>query len=316
MLGLYVLGFTSVFREGFETVLFLQALQLEAGIGIVLAGVALGLVLTAAVGAITFTLEQRLPYKRMLVVTGVLISLVLVVLVGNTVRTLQGVGWVSITPIDVDLPLWMGTWLGVFPTWETLGAQVGALRLRDRQLLPRRVGPQARRAPEPEPAAPRNGNGNGNGRANDRSTLAPRRSTEAGPASRPLHSRPSREDPRLADDRQLGAGVGAAASSRRILVGSMKRTSSSTVRSSETSVGAALAEELDQVLDQLLGGAGAGGDADGLDSLEPLLLRPGGGSRSGARRRRARGPPRPGGPSWRSWSSRSPGSGRTRGRAP
>ena len=124
--GLYLLGFTSVFREGFETVLFLQALQLEAGIGIVLAGVTLGLLFTAAVGAITFALERRLPYKRMLIVTGVLISLVLVVLVGNTMRTLQGVGWVSITPVDVDLPLWMGTWLGVFPTWETIGAQLGA----------------------------------------------------------------------------------------------------------------------------------------------------------------------------------------------
>ena len=37
----------------------------------------------------------------------------------------------------------------------------------------------------------------------------------------------------------------------------MNRTFSSTVRSSETSLGAALAEELDQRLDQLLGGAGA-----------------------------------------------------------
>ncbi len=125
--GLYLLGFTSVFREGFETVLFLQALQLEAGIGIVLAGVSLGLVFTAVVGAITFALERKLPYKRMLIVTGALISLVLVVMVGNTMRVLQGVGWVPITPIDFDLPLWMGTWLGVFPTWETVGGQIGAL---------------------------------------------------------------------------------------------------------------------------------------------------------------------------------------------
>ena len=91
-----------------------------------MAGVALGLVGVAAVGAVTFKLEQKLPYKRMLIVTGVLISLVLVVMVGNTMRTLQGVGWLSITPVDVDFPLWMGTWLGVFPTVETLGAQLAA----------------------------------------------------------------------------------------------------------------------------------------------------------------------------------------------
>ncbi len=169
LVGLYLVGFTSVFREGFETVLFLQALELSSGTGIVLAGVSLGLVATAIVGAVTFALERRLPYKKMLVVTGVLIALVLVVLVGNTVRTLQGVGWLSITPVDVALPLWMGTWLGVYPTVETLGAQLAALVFVIgsyyaaewvRKRRPRR---KARvKAPAPSAAS----NGSANGRAN------------------------------------------------------------------------------------------------------------------------------------------------------
>jgi high-affinity iron transporter len=125
--GLYVLGFSSVLREGVETVLFLQALQLSSGTEVVLAGVGLALVATAAVGLATFKLEQRLPYKRMLVVTGFLIALVLVVLVGNVTRTMQGVGWLPITPIHIEPPLWAGTWLGVFPTVETLGSQLAAL---------------------------------------------------------------------------------------------------------------------------------------------------------------------------------------------
>ena len=79
--------------------------------------------LTAVVGAITFALERKLPYKKMLIVTGVLIALVLVVLVGNTARTMQGVGWLPIHPIEVEFPLWMGTWLGIYPTVETLAAQ-------------------------------------------------------------------------------------------------------------------------------------------------------------------------------------------------
>ena len=41
-LGLVALGFSSVYREGFETVLFLQAMTLEAGAWTVLQGVALG----------------------------------------------------------------------------------------------------------------------------------------------------------------------------------------------------------------------------------------------------------------------------------
>lgn len=121
--GLFVLGFTSVFREGFETVLFLQALQLSSGTGVVLAGVGLAAIGLAAVGWATFKLESKLPYKKMLIVTGAMIALVLVVMVGNTMRTMQGVGWIPITPVDFETPLWMGTWLGVFPTVETLGAQ-------------------------------------------------------------------------------------------------------------------------------------------------------------------------------------------------
>ena len=145
--GLYTLGFTSVFREGFETVLFLQALQLSSGTGVVLAGVSLGLAITAVVGALTFTLERKLPYKKMLIVTGMLIALVLVVLVGNTARTMQGVGWLSIHPIDIDLPLWMGTWLGHLPDRGDAGRAAARLLLRDRQLLRRRVAAQARAAP-------------------------------------------------------------------------------------------------------------------------------------------------------------------------
>ena len=43
VVGLVLLGFSSVYREGFETVLFLQAMTLEAGALTVLQGVALGL---------------------------------------------------------------------------------------------------------------------------------------------------------------------------------------------------------------------------------------------------------------------------------
>ncbi len=197
VLGLYVLGFTSVFREGFETVLFLQALQLEAGTGIVLAGVSLGLVMVAAVGFLTFKLEQRLPYKRMLIVTGVLIALVLVVLVGNTARTLQGVGWLSITPIDVEFPLWMGTWLGVFPTWETIGAQVAALAfvvgsyflaewVRKRQVRKAVEGLEEAATAEDAEAAHANGHENGNRAADgiDRGKTPQRLDPPREPASR------------------------------------------------------------------------------------------------------------------------------------
>jgi high-affinity iron transporter len=119
MLGLVILGFTSVFREGAETVLFLQALVLDAGTLVVIEGVALGLVATAVVGALVFGLQARLPHKKMLTVTGVMIALVLVMMVGNTVHVMQVVGWMPINPIgNVIFPYWAGVWLGAFATWQ------------------------------------------------------------------------------------------------------------------------------------------------------------------------------------------------------
>jgi high-affinity iron transporter len=125
--ALVLLGLTSVYREGFETVLFLQNLQVSAGTHATLLGVAIGLGATLAVGFVTFRLERKLPYKKMLIATGVLIGLVLAVMVGTTVHTMQGLGWVPSTATGFQLPLWCGRWLGAFPTWEGLGAQLIAL---------------------------------------------------------------------------------------------------------------------------------------------------------------------------------------------
>ncbi len=124
--GFVLLGLTSVYREGFETVLFLQSLQVSAGTATVVEGAALGLALTFAVGAVTFLLQRKLPYKRMLIVTGVMIGFVLVVMVGQTARTMQGVSWLPISPIGAEPPYWLGVWFGVYPTWETIGAQIAA----------------------------------------------------------------------------------------------------------------------------------------------------------------------------------------------
>ncbi|HVU13626.1 MAG TPA: FTR1 family protein, partial [Phototrophicaceae bacterium] len=123
--GLAILGFTSIYREGFETVLFLQSLVLQAGINTVLQGVAIGLIGVAIIGVITFVLQFRLPYKKMLVVTGILIGFVLLMMVGTTVQVMQSVGWMPITPITgVYLPFWMGQWLGVYATWQGIILQV------------------------------------------------------------------------------------------------------------------------------------------------------------------------------------------------
>lgn len=124
-LGLVTLGFTSIYREGFETVLFLQSLVLDAGLWTVIQGVLLGSIGVAIVGFITFSLQVRLPYKKMLIVTGVMIGFVLVTMVGHTAQAMQSVGWMPITPIPgLQIPYWMGQWFGLYPTVQGIGLQV------------------------------------------------------------------------------------------------------------------------------------------------------------------------------------------------
>jgi high-affinity iron transporter len=122
-LGLVALGFTSVYREGFEVVLFLQTLELQAGSTTVLEGVALGLAGTAVVGVLTFWLHHKLPYKRMLVMTGVLVGVVLVVMIGGTALSFQDLGWLPRHATPFTLPEWMGSWFEMYSTWETLAVQ-------------------------------------------------------------------------------------------------------------------------------------------------------------------------------------------------
>src|SRR4051794_11334762 len=125
-LGLVLLGFSSVYREGFEVVLFLQSLQIKAGTNAVLEGVALGLAGTAMVGVLTFVLQRRLHYKRMLIVTGVMIGFVLVVMIGGTAATFQDLGWLPKHELGVAIPDWAGRWFEVYPTVETIAVQITA----------------------------------------------------------------------------------------------------------------------------------------------------------------------------------------------
>jgi high-affinity iron transporter len=125
--GLILLGFTSLYREGFEVVLFLQSYHLRLGGGVVLKGALLGMALTAMVAVLTFVLEQRLPYRKMLITTGILLGVVLLVMVGEQAQEMQLAHWISTTPIESlepYMPPWMGLWFAVFPTVETLVAQL------------------------------------------------------------------------------------------------------------------------------------------------------------------------------------------------
>ena len=164
LLGLALLGFTSVYRECFEVVIFLQNLRELYGSSVVLEGVVIGALFTAAAGVLTFGLHQRLPYKRLLIITGVMLLFVLIVSAGEEVNEMQLAGWIGTTEIQwLHIPGWMGTWFSLFNNWETfigqfialaivLGSYFAAQYLR--VWRPRRRGEEAARLADAVPERP------------------------------------------------------------------------------------------------------------------------------------------------------------------
>jgi len=163
LLGLGLLGFTSIYREGFEIVIFLQNLRVTFGSSVVLEGVLLGCLFTAAVGVLTFALHQRLPYKRLLIITGCMLVVVLFVMVGEEVNEMQLAGWIGTTPIGVNFPGWAGQWFSLFANVETIAAQLLAVTIVVGSYLaaqylrvwrPRRRGQPAARLADRPPGQP------------------------------------------------------------------------------------------------------------------------------------------------------------------
>jgi high-affinity iron transporter len=126
------LGFTAIYREGFETVLFYQALVLFAE-GLML-WVALGAAVAAGalvgVGYAILKLGKRLPIKPLLIGGAAMLLLLSVAFAGNAVRSLQGADVIGVTPIDGDwarLPIFIAEMTGIHPTVQGIAVQAALL---------------------------------------------------------------------------------------------------------------------------------------------------------------------------------------------
>ncbi len=121
---LALLSFIAVYREVFETVLFYQALWAQAPggelRGAILGGALAALLLLGALGLAIFALGMRLPLKQFFAISAGLMIALAVVFAGKGVAALQEAGRLPLDPVAfprIDL-------LGVFPTLQTLGAQL------------------------------------------------------------------------------------------------------------------------------------------------------------------------------------------------
>lgn len=114
-------GFLTVYREGFETTIFMQSLVLEGSTGSVLLGAAGGFGFIATIGTLIMLFGAKLPYRKLLVFTGILVVSIMVTFLGSAVRLFQTVGWLQVHPLPhLTLPDWLGAWFGLYPSWEGL----------------------------------------------------------------------------------------------------------------------------------------------------------------------------------------------------
>jgi high-affinity iron transporter len=126
------LGFTAVFREGFETVLFYQALNLFAeGLGL---WVALGAAAAAAaLGAVAYMIlrmGKQLRLRPMLIGGASVLLLMSAAFAGNALRSLQSADIVQATPVSWPrLPVFLAELTGIHPTREGLVVQAAMVAI-------------------------------------------------------------------------------------------------------------------------------------------------------------------------------------------
>ena len=91
----------------------------------VLAGLATGTAILAAIGVILLRSSARLPISQFFAFSSALVAVLAVVLMGKGVAALQKIGYLEITPITmprIDV-------LGVYPSMQTILAQVLTLMI-------------------------------------------------------------------------------------------------------------------------------------------------------------------------------------------
>ena len=118
---LFGLAFIAVYREVFETILFYAALTAQGSSAVILAGAGSATVLLGIIAWVMLRFSAKLPVSAFFKYSSALIAVLAVVLAGKGVAALQEAGLIDIAPL-VQIP--RIPVLGVFPTWESVGAQL------------------------------------------------------------------------------------------------------------------------------------------------------------------------------------------------
>jgi high-affinity iron transporter len=104
-LGLALLAFQAVGREGLETVVFTLAILFSVSAGGALAGAAIGLAGALTIAFVIYRVGHRLNLGRFFTVIGLLLMVFAAGLLTDAVENLQQLGWLPL----LDAPMWHTT---------------------------------------------------------------------------------------------------------------------------------------------------------------------------------------------------------------
>jgi high-affinity iron transporter len=124
-----MLSFFTVYREGFETVLFYQAMLSFAKYmeWYVIAGMILGLTVIIGIAFIVRKLGKKLPLRVLFGLTMGIGAYMSITFIGNAVRSFQEAGYISATHMIGIIPrldINLAAMTGIHPTLETVVAQL------------------------------------------------------------------------------------------------------------------------------------------------------------------------------------------------
>jgi high-affinity iron transporter len=127
VVSLAVIGFTSVYREGFETVLFYQAIfSFSQGLEVwVWLGVVAAVLVLAGVAYAVLKLGRAIPMRTFLSFAIVIVMLTSVAVLGNAMRALQESTVMSLHFLEgwPNLPIFLAQATGYYPTLPSVVAQ-------------------------------------------------------------------------------------------------------------------------------------------------------------------------------------------------
>src|SRR5918997_490875 len=124
-----MLSFFTVYREGFETVLFYQAILSYAKYMelFVVLGMVLGLAVIIGVAVLVRKLGKKLPLRVLFALTMGIGAYMSITFLGNAIREFQEVGYIPTTHMIGTIPrldINLATMTGIHPTLETVVAQL------------------------------------------------------------------------------------------------------------------------------------------------------------------------------------------------